>query len=74
MVIYIKENEIVTELEYSQELKDELVALGFKAVTVDDKDEPSYYKYEFFEKVNGVWKFIPQPEPEPEPIYPQEEA
>lgn len=56
MVIYIKENEIITELQYSQEVKDELLQLGFQAVNVSDVEEPSFYKYNMFEKVNNTWK------------------
>ena len=56
MVIYIKENEIITELYYSPETKDNLELLGFQAVIVDEVEEPSQYKYEMFEKVNGKWR------------------
>lgn len=56
MVIYIKENEIITELQYSQEVKDKLLQLGFQAVNVSDVEEPSFYKYNMFEKVNNTWK------------------
>ena len=56
MVIYIKENEIITELQYSQEVKDELLQLGFQALTVPNVEEPSFYKYNMFEKVNNTWK------------------
>ena len=55
MVIYIKDNEIITEKTYSTELKEELIEQGFQAVTVSTVEIPSDYKYEDFEKVNGVW-------------------
>ena len=48
MVIYIKENEIITEETYSTELKAELVKQGFQAVTVPNVDIPSDYKYSNF--------------------------
>ena len=56
MVVYIKDNEIITELKYSAELKAELLELGFQAVTVPTIDEPSDYKNELFEFVNGSWR------------------
>ncbi len=56
MVVYIKENEIVTESFYSDDIKEELLSLGFQAVTVPEVDEPSYYKLFMFEKVNNTWK------------------
>lgn len=56
MVVYIKENEIVTEASYTQEVKDELLAYGFQAVTVPNKEIPSDYKYSDFHKVLGQWK------------------
>lgn len=55
MVIYIKENEIITELYYGQETKNNLELLGFQAVTVPNVDEPSQYKHNMFEFVNGKW-------------------
>lgn len=58
MVIYIKDNEIITELEYTEEVKAELLELGFQAITVPTIDEPSDYRYEMFEKVNGTWRPI----------------
>lgn len=59
MVIYIKENEIITENNYSTELKAELVEQGFQAVTVPTVDIPSDYKYSDFEKVSGKWRLKP---------------
>ena len=58
MVIYIKDNEIITELEYTEEVKAELLELGFQAITVPTIDEQSDYRYEMFEKVNGTWRPI----------------
>ena len=55
MVVFIKENEIITELYYSQETKDNLKLLGFQAITVPNVDEPSYYTHNMFEFVNGKW-------------------
>ena len=56
MVVYIKENEIVTETFYDNNIIEELLSLGFQAVTVPEVDEPSYYKIFMFEKVNNTWK------------------
>ena len=56
MVVYIKDNEIITELKYSAELKAELLDKGFQAVTLPTIDEPSNYRYEHFEFVNGSWR------------------
>lgn len=52
MVIYITDDCIVTEYEYTQEQKSELNEKGFTSVTVENGE----YKHEDFEKVNGVWK------------------
>lgn len=56
MVIYIKENEIVTEASYTEEQKEELLEKGYQAVTVPDVEVPSDYKYADFEKISGKWK------------------
>jgi len=56
MVIYIKENEIITENFYTEETKEELISLGFQAVNVSQVEEPSFYKYNMFKNVNGIWK------------------
>lgn len=56
MVVYIKENEIVTEASYTQEQKEELLEKGYQAVTVPSKEIPSDYKYSDFHKVLGQWK------------------
>jgi hypothetical protein len=56
MVIYIKDNEIITEFEYTKEQKEELEEKGFQPVLVPDTEVPSDYKYSDFELVSGVWK------------------
>jgi nitrogen regulatory protein PII len=55
MVIYIKENEIITENFYTEETKEELISLGFQAVTVPNVEEPSQYTYNMFKFVNNKW-------------------
>ena len=52
MVIYISDDCIVTEYEYTQEQKDELVEKGFIPLIVDN----GTYTHEDFEKVEGEWK------------------
>lgn len=52
MVIYINDNCIVTEHEYTQEQISELEEKGYTSVTVED----GQYKHEDFEKVGGVWR------------------
>jgi hypothetical protein len=52
MTIYISDDCIVTEHEYTQEQINELVEKGFTSVTVAD----GQYAHEDFEKVAGVWK------------------
>ena len=52
MVIYINDDCIVTEHEYTQEQINELNEKGFTSVTVAD----GQYIHEDFEKVGGVWK------------------
>lgn len=52
MVIYITDDCIVTEYEYTQEQINELKEKGFTSVTVAD----GQYTHEDFEKVAGVWK------------------
>lgn len=68
MTIYIKENEIITELEKDMLKKNEetglsvhqeLINLGFKTVKVPDVEIPSDYKIEDFVKEDGVWKYNP---------------
>lgn len=65
MTIYIKENEIITELEKDMLKKNEdtglsihqeLINQGFKTVKVPDVEILSDYKYENFKVVNGVWR------------------
>ena len=58
MVIYIKENEIITEKEISKETKNELIEKGFQTVEVSDVEISSDYRYEHFVKENGIWKYI----------------
>lgn len=52
MVIYISDECIVTEHEYTQEQISELVEKGFSEVSVED----GQYKHEDFHKVLGKWK------------------
>jgi hypothetical protein len=52
MTIYISDECIVTEYEYTQEQITELEEKGFSGVTVAD----GQYKHEDFEKVGGVWR------------------
>jgi hypothetical protein len=56
MVIYIKENEIITELYYNEENILEFNEKGFQPVEVPDVDEPSSYRYSDFENKEGVWQ------------------
>ena len=59
MVIYIKDNEIITEKEISKETKKELIEQGFQEVKVANVEIPSDYRYEHFVKENGVWVYKP---------------
>ena len=52
MIIYINDECIVTEHEYTQEQKSELEEKNFHAVTVAN----GQYKHEDFHKVLGKWK------------------
>ena len=52
MIIYINDDCIVTEYEYTQEQKNELEEKNFHAVNVAD----GQYKHEDFEKISGQWK------------------
>lgn len=52
MVIYISDDCIVTEYEYTQEQISELEEKGYTAVTVAD----GQYKHEDFEKISNTWK------------------
>jgi hypothetical protein len=58
MVIYIKENEIITEKEIDIKIHEELIEQGFQTVKVPDVEIPSDYKYKDFVKEKGVWKYI----------------
>jgi hypothetical protein len=55
MIIYIKENSIVTEHEYSTYLKALLISEGFTALTVVNRGDDKPYTADEFEKVNGQW-------------------
>lgn len=63
MIIYIQENQIITEkqsdmLKINEEtglsIHQELINLGFHTVEVLDVEIPSDYKYSDFEKVDDV--------------------
>lgn len=56
MKIFIKQNALVTEREYSSILETILLEEGFTPVTVPDMDDENPYNYEDFEFVNGKWK------------------
>lgn len=56
MKVYIKENSIVTEKEYSSVLETILIEEGFTAITVPNMDDENPYTFDDFELVNGVWK------------------
>jgi hypothetical protein len=56
MKVFIKENSIVTEWQYSKELETILIEEGFTSIKVPDMNDENPYKYEDFELVNGVWK------------------
>lgn len=56
MIIYIQENQLITEKEISKDIKAELLGQGFQEVLVLDVEIPSDYKYEHFEVVDGIWR------------------
>jgi hypothetical protein len=58
MVIYIKENEIITEKQIDISIHEELIEKGFQTVEVPDVEISSDYRYEHFVKENGIWKYI----------------
>lgn len=55
MIIYIKENEIVTEFYVDTITHDRLIEEGFQTVEVPHVEIPSDYTCEDFIKENGVW-------------------
>lgn len=56
MTIYIKENSIVTEHEYSDDLKALLKSEGFTPLIVVNRGDDKPYTADEFEKVNGKWR------------------
>jgi hypothetical protein len=58
MIIYIKENEIVTEFYIDEPTHNRLIEEGFQEVKVADVEIPSDYRCEHFVKENGIWKYI----------------
>jgi hypothetical protein len=62
MVIYIKENEIITEKEIDIKTHEELIEKGFQTVKVPDVEIPSDYKHKDFVKEKGVWVYQPNDE------------
>jgi hypothetical protein len=62
MVIYIKENEIITEKEIDIKIHEELIEKGFQTVKVPDVEISSDYKYKDFVKEKGIWIYQPDNE------------
>jgi hypothetical protein len=56
MIIYIKENGLVTEFEYTEELIQELLDDGYQAVEVPEMDLENPYQISDFEFVDDTWK------------------
>ena len=56
MIIFIKDNSLITEKEYTEEFMQLLIDEGYYKMEVDD----GFYHYENFKKINGEWKFIVQ--------------
>jgi hypothetical protein len=56
MIIYIKENGLVTEFEYTEELIQELLDLGYQAVEVPEMVLENPYQISDFEFVDDTWK------------------
>lgn len=55
MIIFIKENEIITEYNYNEETIQELIEKGFQEIEVPHKNEEYMYRYEDFEKINDLY-------------------
>jgi hypothetical protein len=54
MIVYIQENQIITEKEINIEIHEELIEKGFQTIEVPDIEIPSNYRYENFVKEDGV--------------------
>jgi hypothetical protein len=59
MIIYIKQNEIVTEFYIDEPTHNRLIEEGFQEVEVADVEIPSDYTCEHFIKENGIWIYKP---------------
>jgi ribose 5-phosphate isomerase RpiB len=57
MKIYIKNNEIITEYEYTDEIIEELKEKGFQEIEVPYREESNMYKYDDFEKINELYAY-----------------
>jgi acyl carrier protein len=63
MIIFIKENELVTEdksLTSLETVEHMLNVEGFQEIEVPDTDMPWVYKLSDFTKTNGVFVYTPQ--------------
>lgn len=58
MIIYIKEDEIITEFEYTVEDKQFFLESGFQAVYVPYTETPWEYTLDDFEKTEDGYKYI----------------
>jgi hypothetical protein len=52
MIIFIKDNSLITEIEYTQDFKEQLLNEGYFKLEIPNGS----YHYENFEKVNNIWK------------------
>jgi hypothetical protein len=51
MIIFIKDNSLITEKEYTEEFMQLLIDEGYYKMEVDD----GFYHYENFEKIDNIW-------------------
>lgn len=52
MIVFIKDNSLITEKEYTEEFMQLLTDEGYFKIELED----GFYHYENFEKVNNIWK------------------